>query len=139
MQSSPSAFSASSVRSPSTQDGYYTHQTPQAATYALHSASRPDEHQQLAQYHQSLPSSMGQAQQQMSQAEPSPAVTPTERYAQHSPQNEPNSWYQYQAPEVVTIGSLPAFGTMSYDIYGGPKLDFEDPSMPLPNSRIESM
>jgi hypothetical protein len=137
MQSSPSAFSASSVRSP-VQDGYYTHQTPQTTTYALQTASRSDEHQHI-QYHQSISSAMAQAPQQMPQPEPSPAVTPTERYSQQSPQNEPGSWYPYQAPEVVTIGSLPAFGTMSYDIYGGPKLDFEDPSMPLPSSRIETL
>ncbi|KAI9158318.1 Zinc finger protein [Paramyrothecium foliicola] len=140
IQSSPSAFSASSVRSPSVQDGYYTHQTPQSATYSLQSASRPEEHQAMAQYHQQMPSSMGQGQQQMTQTEPSPSVTPSERFSQQSPQHEPNSWYPYQAPtEVVTIGSLPAFGSMSYDIYGGPKLDFEDPSMPLPSARIDAL
>ncbi|KAK3933893.1 hypothetical protein QBC46DRAFT_430648 [Diplogelasinospora grovesii] len=41
IQSSPSTFSTASGRSPSTQDGFYTHAptSAQAATYALHAAS----------------------------------------------------------------------------------------------------
>jgi hypothetical protein len=146
LQSSPSAFSASSLRSPTTHDGFYSHQTAQSATYALQHASRPEDHQPMAQYHQQISSTMGQdhpslAQVQVqAQAESSPVVTPTDGYSQQSPQHEPASWYPYQAPvEVVTIGSLPAFGTMSYDIYNGPKLEFEDTSMILPSARIDTL
>jgi hypothetical protein len=142
LQSSPSAFSASSLRSPTTHDGFYSHQTTQSATYALQHASRPEEHQPMAQYHQQISSTMGQGHPSLAQAqaEPSPVVTPTDGYSHQSPQHESASWYPYQAPvEVVTIGSLPAFGTMSYDIYNGPKLEFEDTSMILPSARIDTL
>jgi hypothetical protein len=56
------------------------------------------------------------------------------------PQPE-NEWgYQYQPPvEVATIGQIPAFGSAVYDMYSGPKLEFDDPTMQLPSSRVETM
>ncbi|KAJ3472556.1 hypothetical protein NLG97_g10895 [Lecanicillium saksenae] len=62
----------------------------------------------------------------------------TEHYP--SPQTETDQWYQYQAPvEVATIGQLPAYGSGIYDLYGGPKIEFDDPSMQLPSSRIAAI
>ncbi|PKS10071.1 hypothetical protein jhhlp_004696 [Lomentospora prolificans] len=59
IQSSPSSFSAASGRSPSTQEGFYTPQPPQAATFALHTAS-PVEQQQTQQTMLSYPSPIPQ-------------------------------------------------------------------------------
>jgi len=71
IQSSPSSFSAASGRSPSTQEGFYTHHQPtQAATYALHAASPVEQQaphppqQQMVTYPSPLPQEMNMAQQQ---------------------------------------------------------------------------
>lgn len=97
----------------------------------------------MVHYPEAIPEHMSQPQQ------PIPAVQhqpPTpEPYRETTPEPElvsaPEPWYQYQPPvEVATIGQLPPYGSGIYDLYGGAKLDFEDPSMPpLPSSRIESM
>lgn len=138
IQSSPSNFSAASGRSPSMQEGFYAHQPTHTATYALHSASQPEQQQQMAQYPDAVPQHMSQSQQQIPAVQHQPP-TP-EPYREPEPQPEPEPWYQYQPPvEVTTIGQLPPFGSGIYDLYGGPKLDFEDPSMPLPSSRVENM
>ncbi|CRK36730.1 hypothetical protein BN1723_018632, partial [Verticillium longisporum] len=63
MQSSPSNFSAGSGRSPSTQEGFYTHQPTQTATYALHAASPVEHAQQHAPQHQPQPQMVPYAQQ----------------------------------------------------------------------------
>ncbi|KAL6411283.1 hypothetical protein AUP68_04985 [Ilyonectria robusta] len=53
------------------------------------------------------------------------------------PQEE--HWPQYQPPiEVTTIGQLPAYGTGVYDLCG-PKIEFDDPTMQLPSSRLENL
>ncbi|KAK2042855.1 hypothetical protein LZ31DRAFT_469525 [Colletotrichum somersetense] len=113
IQSSPSSFSAASGRSPSSQEGFYTHQPTQAATYALHHASPPPPQQHVSQY-----------------------TSPT-------PQAQPEEYWNsvpYQAPvEVATIGQLPTYGSGVYDPWGGPKIEFEDPSMQLPSARIENL
>jgi metal regulatory transcription factor 1 len=144
IQSSPSSFSAASGRSPSTQDGFYTHQPTQAATYALHSASPVEQQQPMVQYPQQLSQQPIQPQQQQipSQApQPAPAPTP-EQYQQPPPQSEAEHWYNgvpYQAPvEVANIGGLPTYGSGIYDIWG-PKPEYEDPTMQLPSARIENM
>ncbi|KFA62337.1 hypothetical protein S40285_06378 [Stachybotrys chlorohalonatus IBT 40285] len=145
LQSSPSTFSAASVRSPSMTDGFYTHQAAQAATYSLQNASRPENAQPMVQYHQPLPQVMAQHQPQPPHVMPrsghSTAPASSEQYGHPSPHHEADSWYQFQPPvEVVTIGQLPAFGSGLYGLYDGPKIEFEDPSMPLPSStRIESL
>lgn len=51
-----------------------------------------------------------------------------------SPEADNGSWYNYQAPVDVSI--VPSYG---FDIYTQAKLDFEDPSMQLPSSRLEAM
>ncbi|KAL2759626.1 hypothetical protein ACRALDRAFT_2055989 [Sodiomyces alcalophilus JCM 7366] len=83
-----------------------------------------------AQSVQQVPPHVQQVQ-HVSQAYPSPP---------HQPQAE-DYWQSvpYQTPvEVTTIGSLPAFGSGTYDIWG-PKIEFEDASMPLPSARIAAL
>ncbi|GKT56886.1 zinc finger protein 32 [Colletotrichum tofieldiae] len=130
IQSSPSSFSAASGRSPSTQEGFYTHQPTQAATYALHHASPVVEQQQ----------------QQPADPDAGTAASPQQhvnQYASPTPQAQPEEYWNsvpYQAPvEVATIGQLPTYGSGVYDPWGGPKIEFEDPSMQLPSARIENM
>lgn len=111
--SSPGSFSPSSGHSPTIPESMYTHQAPQPSAYALPETSPVEPSHTMAAYTQP----MDQAQQQAS---------------------EP--WYQYQPPvEVATIGQLPPFGSGVYDLYGGPKLEFDDPTMQLPSTRIETM
>lgn len=134
MSSSPGSFSPASGHSPTIQEGMYTHQAPQPPAYALQDASPVEQQQQhsIVQYSQQMPQGISQAQQQAPQAAP-------EQYQQAS-QPEAEAWYQYQAPvEVATIGQLPPFGSGVYDLYGGPKIEFDDPTMQLPSSRIETM
>ncbi|KAM7193354.1 hypothetical protein V8F20_008404 [Naviculisporaceae sp. PSN 640] len=154
IQSSPSSFSAASGRSPSTQDGFYTHtQTAQAATYALHSASPVEQQQpqmvsfqgQMATQGGAVMQQSAPAQQQQIKQEYAPQQQPAaEQYQppQHIQSAEEQQWYNgvaYQPPvEVATIGQLPAYGSGVYDPWG-PKIEFEDPSMQLPSARIENM
>ncbi|KAK0705090.1 hypothetical protein B0H67DRAFT_604026 [Lasiosphaeris hirsuta] len=140
IQSSPSSFSAASGRSPSTQDGFYTHApTAQAATYALHAASPVEQQQPQMVSFQSQMVQQPQAVQQQSQSQPQAAP---EQYPQQHSQAEEQQWYNgvaYQPPvEVATIGQIPTYGSSVYDPWG-PKLEFEDPSMQLPSARIENM
>uniref|UniRef100_A0A0D2YFJ1 Uncharacterized protein n=1 Tax=Fusarium oxysporum (strain Fo5176) TaxID=660025 RepID=A0A0D2YFJ1_FUSOF len=51
-----------------------------------------------------------------------------------------NGWcFRYQ-PLVtgVTIGQIPAFTSGVCDMYSGPKVGFNDPTMQLPSSRVET-
>ncbi|KAF4585643.1 Zinc finger, C2H2-type/integrase, DNA-binding protein [Ophiocordyceps camponoti-floridani] len=117
MSSSPGSFSSASGQSPTMPEGMYTHQAPQTGSYALPDTPPVDQTHPMVPYPQSI--SHGQP--------------------QTSNPGEPEAWYQYQPPvEVATIGQLPPFGSGVYDLYG-PKLEFDDPSMQLPSSRIETM
>ncbi|KAK4453057.1 hypothetical protein QBC34DRAFT_446487 [Podospora aff. communis PSN243] len=146
IQSSPSSFSAASGRSPSTQDGFYTHApTAQAATYALHTASPVEQQQPQMVSFQGQMAPQGQVMSQPPQQAPQPQQQqqgPPEQYQQQHGQAEEQQWYNgvaYQPPvEVATIGQLPAYGSSVYDPWG-PKIEFEDPSMQLPSARIENM
>ena len=121
IHSSPS-FSPTSSQGSLLPEGLYTHQGPQAATYALQSAA-VEQPRSMVQY--ACP-------------QPSPTNNGTQQYP--TPEAESEAWLQYQTPvEVATIGHLPAYGSGVFDLYGGPKLEFEDPSMQLPSSRLESM
>lgn len=51
-----------------------------------------------------------------------------------SPEADNGSWYNYQAPVDVSI--VPGYG---FELYGQGKIDFEDPSMQLPSSRLEAL
>ncbi|KAK0372640.1 hypothetical protein CLIM01_09997 [Colletotrichum limetticola] len=145
IQSSPSSFSAASGRSPSIQEGFYTHQPTQAATYALHHASPVLEQQQagmVAYPHQQMQQQIHTPQPIPNQA-PQPPPQQVSQYASPAPQAQPEEYWNgvpYQAPvEVATIGQLPTYGSGVYDPWGGPKIEFEDPSMQLPSARIENM
>jgi len=120
--SSP-GFSPTSGQSPAMPEGLYTHAS-HAATYALHNATAVEQ-QPMVQYPNQIsqqPSNQGA----------------NEQYP--SPQAGADQWYQYQAPvAVATIGPTPAYGVGIYDLYAGLKLEFGDPSMQLPSSRIETM
>jgi len=142
IQSSPSSFSAASGRSPSTQDGFYTHApTAQAATYALHTASPVEQQQpQMVGFQGQVMTQPPQQQQQPPQPQQQPQQAAPEQYQQHGQAEQWFSGVGYQPPvEVATIGQLPAYGTSVYDTWGGPKIEFEDPSMQLPSARIENM
>lgn len=144
IQSSPSSFSAASGRSPSTQDGFYTHQAPQAATYALHSASPVEQSQPMVQYPQQISQQPINPPQQIPTQAPQQAPAPAaEQYQQPPNHPEAEQWYNgvpYQPPvEVANIGGLQPYGSGVYDIWG-PKPEFvEDTSMQLPSARIENM
>ncbi|KAK9769868.1 putative C2H2-type domain-containing protein [Seiridium cardinale] len=134
LQSSPATFSPASGRSPSVhQEGFYTHQPAQAATFALQGTSpaetQPQPMVQYVQHMQAPPSAPAQVHQAQEQYQPTPP--------QHGEQ-----WYNgmpYQPPvEVATIGSLPSYGSGVYDPWAI-KTEFEDPSMQLPSARLESM
>ncbi|PHH61516.1 hypothetical protein CDD81_307 [Ophiocordyceps australis] len=114
MSSSPGSFSPVSGHSPTIPDGMYTHQAAHATPYPLPESASGLEHQQpMVSYPHHMP---------------------------QAPQQEPDAWYQYHTPvEVPTIGTIPPFGSAVYDLYGGPKMELEDPTMQLPSTRIETM
>ncbi|KAH7153194.1 hypothetical protein EDB81DRAFT_449313 [Dactylonectria macrodidyma] len=139
IQSSPSTFSAASVHSPMMQDGFYAHQQQHPSSYTLQAGSPVDSHQAMPPYTQSMHQAMSQAQQPItSQAQQTPTPT-AENYHHPAAQPQEEHWPQYQAPiEVTTIGQLPAYGTAVYDLCG-PKIEFDDPTMQLPSSRLETL
>jgi hypothetical protein len=150
IQNSPGNFSAASGRSPSTHDNLYVHGASHNGGYTLHHASPQPE--PVVQYQQPMVQQLRHQPQQHIQRAPAPAPAAlahqtaesasAEDYRVPSPEavTEPEPWYQYPPQiEVTTIGQLPPYGMGVYDIYGGAKYEFEDPSMPLPSSRIETL
>jgi len=146
IESSPSSFSASG-RSPSTQDGFYTHQPPQAATYALQAVSPVVEQQgPMMPY---APQSLAQAVQPQQMAQPPPPPqqhTPTEQY-QPTPPQQGQEWYpeagvQYQQPIEVTavppMTQIPSYGQAVYVPWAEAKLEYES-GIQMPSQRIEQM
>lgn len=138
MSNSPSSFSPASGQSPSIPDGLYTHQAQPAPAYAIQEASPMGHHaQQHAQQHPMVQYPPQASSSLPSQAAQAPAQGPAEQYQQTS---QPEAWYQYQAPvEVATIGQLPPFGSAVYELYGGTKMEYDDATMQLPSSRIETL
>ena len=145
IQSSPDAFSASG-RSPSTQDGFYTHQAPQAATYALHTASP------LLEQHQHHASMVHYATAPASQ-QPT-VVAQHHQHQQHHqqhqvPTSQPHSgdehWYSsmpYQSPVAVAVpqmAQLAPYGSTVYDPWADAKIELETAGMQMPSARIEQM
>ncbi|QPG97892.1 hypothetical protein C2857_006999 [Epichloe festucae Fl1] len=115
LSSSPASFSPASGHSSSMHDGLYTHQPPASATYGLQEAHAVEPSNNMVSYTQQM-------------------------HQTRSSQPEAEWVYQYQSPvEVATIGQIPAFGTGVYDMYSGPKIDFDDPTMQLPSSRVETL
>ncbi|EPE07695.1 zinc c2h2 finger domain containing protein [Ophiostoma piceae UAMH 11346] len=139
IQSSPSSFSGAG-RSPSTQDGFYTHQATQAATYALHAAS-PIEHHAPIVHYQSTPVAQVQVphvpQVQVAQ------VQSTASTSQQQPQPSEDQWYSsvpYQSPvEVTQITHIPAYAPTVYDAWAEAKIEFETAGIQMPSARIEQM
>ncbi|EXV05359.1 zinc-finger double domain protein [Metarhizium robertsii] len=115
ISSSPASFSPASGHSPAIHDGMYTHQPPAAPTYSLQDAASVETQNNMVPYAQQMPQTQGS-----------------------QPENE---WgYHYQSPvEVATIGQIPAYGSGVYDMYSGLKIEFDDPTMQLPSSRVETM
>ncbi|KAH7118272.1 hypothetical protein B0J13DRAFT_590137 [Dactylonectria estremocensis] len=135
IQSSPSTFSAASVQSPLMQDGFYAHQQQHPPSYTLQAASPVDAHHSMPSYTQSIHQAMKPV---ASQAQQNQTPT-TENYHQPAAQSQEEHWPKYQPPtEVTTIGQLPAYGTGVYDLCS-PKIEFDDPTMQLPSSRLESL
>lgn len=96
-------------------DSLYTHQPPASATYGLQEAHAVEPSNNMVSYTQQM-------------------------HQTRSSQPEAEWVYQYQSPvEVATIGQIPAFGTGVYDMYSGPKIEFDDPTMQLPSSRVETI
>ncbi|KAK4179990.1 putative zinc finger domain protein [Triangularia setosa] len=145
IQSSPSSFSAGSGRSPSTQEGFYTHAPPaQAATYALHAASPVVEQQQQQQQQTMYPPPQQTQQQPTSQPQESKYYEPQPVGQQRDEDQQQQQWYSgahavYQPP--VEVATIPGYGPGGvYDPWGtGPKLEFDDSGLQLPSARIESM
>ncbi|KAM0349740.1 hypothetical protein ACHAPU_003569 [Fusarium lateritium] len=133
IQSSPSTFSATSVPSPMVPEGYYGHQHGNQPAYTA-AESQPA----MIQYHQPVQHHMAQPHQPVvSQAHH--VTSTTEHYPPPPVHSQQEQWPQYDPPiEVTTIGQLPAYGTGVYDMYG-PKIEFDDPSLQLPSSRLASM
>ncbi|KAF4979709.1 hypothetical protein FZEAL_4137 [Fusarium zealandicum] len=134
IQSSPSAFSATSVPSPMIQEGFYAHQPANTPAY-----TPADSQQNMIHYHQPIQHSMSQSQQTVSAHEPQIHASVADHYHQPPAQPQQEQWSHYDPPiEVTTIGQLPAYGTAVYDLYG-PKIEFDDPTMQLPSSRLASL
>ncbi|ERS94925.1 c2h2 finger domain containing protein [Sporothrix schenckii 1099-18] len=137
IQSSPSSFSTSG-RSPSTQDGFYTHQAPQAATYALHTASPIEHHAPMVHYATAPPN------QQAPVPQPAPQhhAAPTSQPQQHAGEEQ---WYNsvpYQSPVEVSVpqmAQIPPYGSTVYDPWGEAKIEFETSGIQMPSARIEQM
>lgn len=133
VQSSPSTFSTPG-RSPSTMDRFYTHQPPQAATYALQGASPVDQQPPLVNFHDP----MHQHPQPQPPHQGHPAIPA--QYQQPQAQSEEQWAYQYQSPvEVTPIGPISAYGTVAYNPWEEPKLEFETAGMTMPSARIDEM
>ncbi|EXK24390.1 hypothetical protein FOMG_18873 [Fusarium oxysporum f. sp. melonis 26406] len=112
--SSPASFSAVSEHSSVIQDGNYSHPIPTTPACSLQDTSSVKS--------QSNANSCSQQLQQAKGLQPE------------------NGWcFRYQ-PLVtgVTIGQIPAFTSGVCDMYSGPKVGFNDPTMQLPSSRVET-
>ncbi|KAJ3455734.1 hypothetical protein MRS44_017216 [Fusarium solani] len=141
IQSSPSSFSAASVQSTLMQDsGFYPPQQQHPPSYTIQAASPVDSHQRLPTYPQPMHQAMSQAQRTVTaQARQQSPVSATNYYPQPTCQPQEEHWPRYQPPtKVTTIGQLPAYGTAVYD-FCGPKIEFDDPTMQLPSSRLKTI
>ncbi|KAI1088957.1 hypothetical protein F5B19DRAFT_485578 [Rostrohypoxylon terebratum] len=136
IQSSPTTYSAAPGRSPSAQDGFYTHQPPQPAAYALNTTSPVE--QPMVQYAQQVHHPVHQSVQP--QAPPPQQVHQTQEQYQPPPAQSDDAWYNgvpYQGPVDVT-GSI-NFGAGVYNDPWGIKPDYDDPTMQMPSARIDNM
>lgn len=136
IQRSPSAFSAASVSSPMIQEGFYAHHPPTTSVYTLPSTPVIGSQQPVAPYNHVMQHGMRQAQQTVPSQAPQAHTPVHDSYSHHRAHAQQEQWPQYDPPmEVTTIGQLPIYGTAVYDFYG-PKIEFDDPTMQLPSSRL---
>ncbi|KAJ3453710.1 hypothetical protein MRS44_017957 [Fusarium solani] len=134
-------FSAASVQSTLMQDsGFYPPQQQHPPSYTIQAASPVDSHQRLPTYPQPMRQAMSQAQRTVTtQAWQQSPVSATNNYPQPTCQPQEEHWPRYQPPtKVTTTGQLPAYGTTIYD-FCGPKIEFDDPIMQLPSSRLRTI
>ncbi|KAF2971471.1 hypothetical protein GQX73_g2155 [Xylaria multiplex] len=131
IQSVSSPYSPpATVRGPSSQGGYYLpNQPPQVI-----------EHQQQ-QIMAHIRQQMQQSMHPLSQISTVQPVHGTQEQFQQQASHHTDSWYNempYQAPiEVATIGQIPTFGSVMFD--GWEYKPEDDPTMPMPSARIDSM
>lgn len=138
VQSSPNSFSPVSGRSPSMHGSFYVQQPSHNASYTLQSTS-PDSQPPPTQYSQPIQQGMEESQHSVANQSRPNHLSSVDQYQQPPNHQNAEQWYQCHPPiEVTTIGQLPPYGTGVYDIYG-PKIEFDDPSMQLPSSRLESL
>ncbi|KAJ4214569.1 hypothetical protein NW757_014719 [Fusarium falciforme] len=120
IQSSPSAFSAASVQSTLMQDsGFYPLQQQHPPSYTIQAASPVDSHQILPTYPQPMHQALSQAQRTVTaQARQQSPVSATNNYLQPTCQPQEEHWPRYQPPT---------------------KIEFDDPTMQLPSSRLKTI
>ncbi|KID81264.1 hypothetical protein MGU_11364 [Metarhizium guizhouense ARSEF 977] len=108
--SSPVSFSSVPGHSQAIRNDMYTHQSPPTSTCSLQHTISVESKNNMVSYTQ------GVQQTQVSQSE--------------------DEWgYQYQpSVEVATFGQISAFGSGVYNVFSGPQIGFDDPTMQLPNS-----
>ncbi|ROW04307.1 hypothetical protein VSDG_01176 [Cytospora chrysosperma] len=149
LNSSPSAFSSSSVRSPGGDTGFnsYTLQSAQAATHALHSAGH--QHTSMGAFQQPVTS------QAMMPNQPMMAMSLQHQHSQHQQHSQspaPQGVFHHHLPSSAPDGSqtMYATGLQAYHdpinagqvpTYGWPmpEVKFEDPSglgLGMPSDRI---
>lgn len=134
----PGRYALSSGRSPVPQAAMYAppvHGVP----YTVPSSQTLESHGPMIQYASHVSQPLPRSHHQIP-PRAVPSATTTAPYHHSSPTVESEPWYQYHAPvEVATIGQLPVFGSGVFDMYGGPKIEFDDPSMQMPSARVETL
>ncbi|KAI1330763.1 hypothetical protein F5Y16DRAFT_342568 [Xylariaceae sp. FL0255] len=132
----PDAFSPpQTVRSTPSHEAFYQQQ-PQNGQFAMH------EQHPMVQFQQHVSQPIERSTSHIPTSQPIQG-TP-ERYQIPTAEGPPREqqWFDgmpYQPPaEVITIGSLPTYGTGFYDAWAI-KTDYEDPNMQMPSTRIDSM
>lgn len=138
MRESPGRYQVASGRSPLGHPHGYA-QAVHPSPYSLPHGSTLESQGSVMQYQQTVPHHMVRSHQHVPVQASTPA-NPAGHYHQSSAPVESGPWYQYQSPvEVATIGQLPVFGSGVFDMYGAPKLEFDDPSIQMPSARVETM
>ncbi|ROT43476.1 hypothetical protein SODALDRAFT_40011 [Sodiomyces alkalinus F11] len=151
-QTQTAAFALNSAGSGASDDQHHPHQgtSPQHPHTTVVQYQQQPTQQPACQQPVHTTSQTGQTQPPAPQPQPVQQVPQHVQEVQHVAQAYPSPppqqqaedyWHglPYQTPvEVATIGSLPAFGSGTYDIWG-PKIEFEDPSMQLPSARIATL
>ncbi|KAI3327839.1 hypothetical protein HD806DRAFT_336970 [Xylariaceae sp. AK1471] len=136
IQNSPSSFPpTATVRNAPSQDSYYQHQ-PSQMEVGLMAAAAAEAAQFSPPMQQALHPPLSQV------SSPQPAHEVQEQFQQPEV-HQGGQWYhgmQYQPPlGVITIGHIPMYNSMmTYDPWPT-KAEFDDPSMQMPNQRIDIM